>query len=158
MADDTKTGTEVHLKLVDSMMPLAPVSERAPDQKEFVGRTNPAPFSLQKLAKQHTEKAIETILEIMNDPEQEGSTRLEAAKQILDRGWGKPAVNIKQETIKYTLADIEKKLLQDKDYIDERMEEARRIESERLGRYITVDAEVVTDVTADSEGSLPDNA
>jgi len=117
-------------------------------------RTDPAPFSLQKLAKEYTEDAFNVILGIMNDSENESGTRLEAAKQVLDRGWGKAAIQIKAETIKYSLQDVEAKLLEHKEYVDEKMLEARRLEDEQLTRYLTVDAEVVEDSASRSEKPL----
>ena len=42
------------------------------------------------LARQHTEKAIEVVVEVMNDPFAENKDRLKAADTILDRGHGKP--------------------------------------------------------------------
>ncbi len=45
---------------------------------------------LDKLAREHTERAVETIAEVMNDPFAEDRDRLNAAAQLLDRGHGKP--------------------------------------------------------------------
>jgi hypothetical protein len=42
------------------------------------------------LARDHTEKAISTIAEVMDDPFAENRDRLRAAETILDRGHGKP--------------------------------------------------------------------
>lgn len=42
------------------------------------------------LAREHTERAIETIADVMNDPFAENRDRLKAAEAILDRGHGKP--------------------------------------------------------------------
>lgn len=42
------------------------------------------------LARQHTERAISTIVEVMDDPFAENKDRLNAANSILDRGHGKP--------------------------------------------------------------------
>lgn len=46
--------------------------------------------SLDNLAREHTERAVETITGIMNDELAEDRDRLSAAQQILDRGHGKP--------------------------------------------------------------------
>lgn len=46
--------------------------------------------SLDNLAREHTERAVETITQIMDDPFAENRDRLKAAEQILDRGHGKP--------------------------------------------------------------------
>lgn len=43
------------------------------------------------LARGHTERAVETIAEVMNDPFAENRDRLKAAETILDRGHGKPS-------------------------------------------------------------------
>jgi class 3 adenylate cyclase len=45
---------------------------------------------LDSLARDHTEKAVDTIANIMDDPFAEDRDRLAAAKEILDRGHGKP--------------------------------------------------------------------
>lgn len=43
------------------------------------------------LARQHTEKAIDTIVSVMDDPFAENKDRIRAAETILDRGHGKPS-------------------------------------------------------------------
>ena len=43
------------------------------------------------LAQSHGERAIQVMAEIMNDGLEKASDRLNAAKEILDRGYGKPA-------------------------------------------------------------------
>jgi len=46
--------------------------------------------SIDNLAREHTERAVRTITEIMDNPFSEDRDRLKAAEQILDRGHGKP--------------------------------------------------------------------
>ncbi len=46
---------------------------------------------IRDLARQHTEAALRTLIEIAAHGENE-SARVTAANSILDRGWGKPAV------------------------------------------------------------------
>lgn len=46
--------------------------------------------SLDNLAREHTESAVATIKEVMEDPFAENRDRLAAAREILDRGHGKP--------------------------------------------------------------------
>ena len=46
--------------------------------------------SLDNLAREHTERAVKTIADIMDDPLSEDRDRLNAAAQLLDRGHGKP--------------------------------------------------------------------
>jgi hypothetical protein len=45
---------------------------------------------IDKLAQGHGEEAIKTIHEIMSDPFAENKDRLAAAREMLDRGHGKP--------------------------------------------------------------------
>ena len=47
--------------------------------------------TIDTLAREHTERAVETIAEVMNDPFAENKDRMKAAEQILDRGHGKPS-------------------------------------------------------------------
>ena len=46
---------------------------------------------LREIARQHTEAALQTLVDIAANGENE-SARVAAANAILDRGWGKPAV------------------------------------------------------------------
>lgn len=46
--------------------------------------------SADSLAREHTERAVEVIAEILDNPIAEDRDRLKAAEQILDRGHGKP--------------------------------------------------------------------
>ena len=49
-----------------------------------------AKIDLKDLARQHTKSALDTIMEIMTDEDAPANARLNAAQQLLDRGWGKP--------------------------------------------------------------------
>ena len=44
--------------------------------------------TLNELAREHTAKAVNTLVEVMNDKGQPGSARVAAADKILNRGWG----------------------------------------------------------------------
>jgi hypothetical protein len=55
------------------------------------GRPKQAP-RLSELCREHTDKAIETILDILNNGDT-SSARLSAAKMILERGYGKAPEN-----------------------------------------------------------------
>src|SRR5215469_6312573 len=48
---------------------------------------------LRELARQHTEDALATLVEICRNGENEGA-RIAAANALLDRGWGKPTVAV----------------------------------------------------------------
>jgi len=45
---------------------------------------------VQDLARQHTEQAINTLAEIMNNEDVAPPARIAAAEALLNRGWGKP--------------------------------------------------------------------
>jgi HEAT repeat protein len=45
---------------------------------------------VRELARTHTVEAIETLAQIMRDPNENARARVAAASAILDRGWGKP--------------------------------------------------------------------
>ena len=46
-------------------------------------------IDLKDLARQHTQSALETLVEIMGDDDAPANARLTAANSLLDRGWGK---------------------------------------------------------------------
>lgn len=54
------------------------------------GAPNKNPPEVKLLAREYTEKAIETLANIMLTGESE-TARNQAANSLLDRGWGKPA-------------------------------------------------------------------
>lgn len=126
-----KTVDSVKLKeaaeLSTALARVVPEAEKpGPHPKQ--GKTNPAPFTVQQLAKQYTEEAIATAVEIMRGKSVklqadgteiieliEPSTRLEAAKLLLDRGWGKATVkgeiDVKHKIdIHSTLAELAKQV------------------------------------------------
>jgi hypothetical protein len=147
-------------ELIDELLAIAPPTDPPPPKRYLPGKPmarSKVPYQLQQLAKDYTEQAFEVILEIMTDTNNEASTRLEAAKQVLDRGWGKPAQQINQQVVKYTMQDLEAKLLEHRSEMDIKIEEARRIELERVGQYLTVDSEVAEDVTPHSGSVLQDH-
>lgn len=49
---------------------------------------------VRELAQQHTEKAVQTLVEIMSDQAAAPSARAAAATALLDRGWGRPGQSI----------------------------------------------------------------
>jgi hypothetical protein len=56
----------------------------------YSGRTH-ALREVARLARTHTEAAISTLAEILNDKEQPSACRIVAANSLLDRGYGKPS-------------------------------------------------------------------
>jgi hypothetical protein len=45
--------------------------------------------TIRDLAKVHTEDALKTLAEIVNNPKSSDTARVQACNAILDRGWGK---------------------------------------------------------------------
>ena len=50
-----------------------------------------APLEIKSLARAHTERAIQVLAGIMDEPDSAPAARVAAATALLDRGWGKPA-------------------------------------------------------------------
>jgi uncharacterized protein (UPF0147 family) len=57
--------------------------------------------SVAELARDYTERAVETLVEVMEDSDAPKNARVSAAEALLDRGWGKPKqemdLNVKTE-------------------------------------------------------------
>ena len=45
---------------------------------------------LQAVAREHTEEALQTLLEVMRDPHAPAAARVQAANSMLDRAYGRP--------------------------------------------------------------------
>ncbi len=77
-----------------------PIVERLPDGRFAPGRSgNPTgrPKTIghvRDLARAQTEDAITTLVRIMQDSEASPPARVAAARELLDRGWGKPSLPI----------------------------------------------------------------
>ncbi len=52
---------------------------------------------LRELARTHTNDAVATLVTIMNDRTAPHGARVSAAESLLDRGWGRPVVQITAE-------------------------------------------------------------
>lgn len=69
--------------------------------------TLPDGRSLKDIAREHTEAAVKTLIDVMIDEEAPPPARVSAASAILDRGWGKPTQEIEAgENISAMLADL----------------------------------------------------
>jgi hypothetical protein len=53
-----------------------------------------APAQIRSLARAHTERAIQVLQGIMDQPDCTPAARVQAATALLDRGWGKPTQHI----------------------------------------------------------------
>ena len=49
---------------------------------------------VREAAREHTLEAIETLVNVMLDPKENGSARVSAANSLLDRGFGKPSQSL----------------------------------------------------------------
>ncbi|MCX8567046.1 MAG: hypothetical protein ON057_001773 [Glomeribacter sp. 1016415] len=49
---------------------------------------------VRELARQHTTSAVATLVQIMHDPQEKAQARVSAAKELLDRGFGRPPQDI----------------------------------------------------------------
>jgi hypothetical protein len=72
------------------------------------------PTQIKSLARAHTERAIQVLQGIMDQPSASDAARVSAANSLLDRGWGKPtqpiagdddADTLKLEIIKRVIVD-----------------------------------------------------
>lgn len=54
------------------------------------GAVSKAKRALADKAKDHADDALRTLVEVMSDKKESGTTRVSAANAILDRGFGKP--------------------------------------------------------------------
>src|SRR6185369_16416218 len=59
-------------------------------------KTDETPEDISALAREYGQAALQVLADIMNDKAVAASTRVSAAKAILERGFGKPAANAKE--------------------------------------------------------------
>jgi hypothetical protein len=84
---------------------VSDIEQKLPDMDEvptspgrwYPGMPSPNPggrmkglAKLRDLAREHTDEALKTVVEIMRDEKATRTTRLAAANMLLDRGYGKP--------------------------------------------------------------------
>lgn len=60
-------------------------------------------YRISDLAKEHTEEALTTLVEIVRDKKAPHSARVHAATALLDRAWGKPvqSINLDAQILTY---------------------------------------------------------
>lgn len=77
--------------------------------------------TIRDLARAHTQDALNTLIEIANNPKSQAAVRVQAANAILDRAWGKPAQYVEsyeesiQKSLNYAMPNL------DQDDLDERV-------------------------------------
>lgn len=62
------------------------------------GSLNKATRTVKEVAAEYTESAIKTLADIMQDVEQPSAVRISAARELLDRGHGRPSQAIEVDT------------------------------------------------------------
>lgn len=75
------------------------IAERGPDGKLLKGSVLPNAgripgTTITMLARQHTDRAITLLSEVMADPKAPPAAKVAAAQALLDRGWGKAPIQI----------------------------------------------------------------
>ncbi len=78
----------------------APGEDVAPAEK---------PLTIEELCRLQTQRALDIVIEIMEDPTAQKRSRLDAALAILDRGHGKPTIKHEQAVV-ITLQDTLKQI------------------------------------------------
>jgi len=69
--------------------------------------TLPDGRSLKDIAREHTEDAVKTLIDVMGDVTAPPPARVSAASAILDRGWGRPTQEIEAgDNLAIMLADV----------------------------------------------------
>ena len=86
---------------------------------------------LRELARTHTEAAVQTLVEIMNDSGAASSARATAATGLLDRGWGRPEQSI-TTSVGESYIDVLKRINQEED--------AEEVEAEKALPYQCADS------------------
>ena len=61
------------------------------------------------LARVHTARAIEVLFEIMDDSDANKQARIAAAKELLDRGYGRPPQDIQVGGLETIVINLKKK-------------------------------------------------
>lgn len=134
--------TSVPALAVEVMPPsgnvLAPKAKKAylwqPGQSGNPNGRPKASYMIADLAKQHTEEALATLVEIFKDKNASPNARVNAANAILDRAWGKPAQALQATNTNVDVKDWREVLAENFAGIEADMAEARRVEAERWKR------------------------
>lgn len=68
-----------------------------------------APVEIRSLARSHTQKALNTLVEIMSKDSAPEAARVAAANSLLDRGWGKAVQHTEVEVTRRYVARLPEK-------------------------------------------------
>lgn len=102
-------------------------------------------MQLRKKAMVHAEEALQTIVEIMRDEENDANVRLKAANDLLSRGFGTP---VSMQVVEKIITD-ERQTPLDTTQIGQAATEDLQVLAQTLTKYLrdTADEEQVIDVT-----------
>lgn len=67
------------------------------DEGDMAANFEAEEVRIKRLAQKHGERAIETLRDVMDDVEANENAKVNAAKAILDRGFGQPSRKIEQK-------------------------------------------------------------
>jgi len=79
-----------------------------PGQSGNLSGRRPADYNLKHLAREHTAKALQTLVDIMTNAKATHTARVAAANSLLDRGFGKPVNEINAQISTRPVIDIDK--------------------------------------------------
>lgn len=88
-------------------------------------------YRISDLAKQHTEEALATLVEICQDKTASSGARVNAACALLDRAWGKPVQAVEAVAVGADGEDWREALKKSAEVVSLRMAEAVRLEANR---------------------------
>ena len=73
---------------------------------------------IKELAKEYSELALNTLVEIATNEKSKESARVQAAIAILDRGWGKPIQAVENLNVNASIEDFLRKVAEQENIID----------------------------------------
>lgn len=68
---------------------------------------------IRDIAREYTDSAIKTLVEIAGSPRASASARVQAANALLDRGWGKPVQYAQNMSVRGSLGEFLDKVAED---------------------------------------------
>lgn len=108
--------------------------------------------NISTLCREYTKDAVTCLVEIMNDAQGHTPSRVRAASEILNRGWGTAPVNIKVDQT----GDLDLSTASDKALLDIIAESKQALENiEAIAEMDDEDDYLDEDETADDEVSIP---
>jgi len=85
--------------------------------------------NLREIARQHTDAAIKTLVDVVNDPGAPPSAKVAAANALLDRGWGRPEASLAVRQEGTSWVELMERLAKQRDKPDETPAESPALNS-----------------------------